>query len=1054
MTSITFEGCLISHRKGWKRGYFIRRMLEKIVVFIHGNSYIRNSLLYIYLRAFSRYIAKRSFMRRVILTATVALIVTQIAPMVFKNDIPQEANFDSIARWIVDGALPNAAVAQVPGPGPGPGPEERVDFVGDIQPIINANCAVAGCHVPDGIGPMSLVADVAFEELLNPGIPFQPRVIPGNPENSIIVERLEGRLQPQMPLDQDPLPQEEIALIRRWIAEGANRTAEPPGPGPGEPFGLVSVTLDGVPLTEDAKSDPVDPGEHTLNIIFDASVFHLDPEAGDVASEVADFSIFPAESFLFADVEIIEDGMGISVTEEFPEDGAFQIQAIANFDTPDEAESHFYFGTKELSDAKVSGFMLTPEEADVVEVTSDVTAVLLSESPEAIFGVDEAVKAAAKGVAAKLGKIKAGQVDGENGSGDGSNEEQRLIEAVVRVSSIATDDLSFEFLFVEDGTYHILVVGQVVADGSIQEIFGIYDIEGDGESDEVVVSGGRGVDFLEVQTFLTGEGGEPPPPPVRGIVARVELERQQFAIGRNFVVDPDQVLVIGGRGDILPGGIRDLQRNFPVVVFFEPGPTPKAFEIHILRPGQREDPHEGKAVGTVDRVDEAGIFLVEQFFQFNPETEFLDEDEGLIGPEGVFPGDFVEAQPVPHDPPPPLAVRVSVLPAGFAPGQDPDRFERVVFITPAGAVPANGATLLATNPRLQVSFNGPVDQDYVERVVGLRIIPHQEWDRLGFEARNGNLLIDLGLEEETSYTMYIFLVGRPGSFIAHFSTGDTIPGGGVTGQILPPPAEEIPGLPAGAVLRIEPTGFRIVRLMRDLPAGGFASAEEFLSAVAGMGIIHADGSYTVRGVLPGDYYPNATTPVIALGGPEGPQIPNTRRRLGGRYDLPPGDGQADQVSVGDTILDGIDIHLNPPAALMVDAVFPADNSVDVQTQTTIMVGFTDVIAVNEEGFPEVEIQLFPEAASGPIQVEDRFFRDDGKRDVSINVELEGNTTYQIYVFYAESSNEELSPVNSLDPFSGFSTGPNLGTASLSGMVEGIPDGGITRDAGHGTCQQF
>ena len=812
-------------------------------------------MLYIYLRAFSRYIAKRSFMRRVILTATVALIVTQIAPMVFKNDIPQEANFDSIARWIVDGALPNAAVAQVPGPGPGPGPEERVDFVGDIQPIINANCAVAGCHVPDGIGPMSLVADVAFEELLNPGIPFQPRVIPGNPENSIIVERLEGRLQPQMPLDQDPLPQEEIALIRRWIAEGANRTAEPPGPGPGEPFGLVSVTLDGVPLTEDAKSDPVDPGEHTLNIIFDASVFHLDPEAGDVASEVADFSIFPAESFLFADVEIIEDGMGISVTEEFPEDGAFQIQAIANFDTPDEAESHFYFGTKELSDAKVSGFMLTPEEADVVEVTSDVTAVLLSESPEAIFGVDEAVKAAAKGVAAKLGKIKAGQVDGENGSGDGSNEEQRLIEAVVRVSSIATDDLSFEFLFVEDGTYHILVVGQVVADGSIQEIFGIYDIEGDGESDEVVVSGGRGVDFLEVQTFLTGEGGEPPPPPVRGIVARVELERQQFAIGRNFVVDPDQVLVIGGRGDILPGGIRDLQRNFPVVVFFEPGPTPKAFEIHILRPGQREDPHEGKAVGTVDRVDEAGIFLVEQFFQFNPETEFLDEDEGLIGPEGVFPGDFVEAQPVPHDPPPPLAVRVSVLPAGFAPGQDPDRFERVVFITPAGAVPANGATLLATNPRLQVSFNGPVDQDYVERVVGLRIIPHQEWDRLGFEARNGNLLIDLGLEEETSYTMYIFLVGRPGSFIAHFSTGDTIPGGGVTGQILPPPAEEIPGLPAGAVLRIEPTGFRIVRLMRDLPAGGFASAEEFLSAVAGMGIIHADGSYTVREFFRGTIIP-------------------------------------------------------------------------------------------------------------------------------------------------------------------------------------------------------
>ena len=222
----------------------------------------------------------------------------------------------------------------------------------------------------------------------------------------------------------------------------------------------------------------------------------------------------------------------------------------------------------------------------------------------------------------------------------------------------------------------------------------------------------------------------------------------------------------------------------------------------------------------------------------------------------------------------------------------------MVFITPAGAVPANGATLLSTNPRLQISFNGPVDQGYVDEIVGLRILPHQEWDRLGFEARNGNLLIDLGLEEETSYTMYLWLRGRPGSFLANFSTGGTIPGGGATGQILLPAAEEIPGLPAGAVLRIEPIGFRVVRLMKVDPAGPFASGEEFLSQIAGLGIVHADGSYTVRGVPPGDYYPQATTLVIALGGPEGPQIPNTRRRLRGIYDLPPGDGQADRFLLG------------------------------------------------------------------------------------------------------------------------------------------------------------
>ena len=239
---------------------------------------------------------------------------------------------------------------------------------------------------------------------------------------------------------------------------------------------------------------------------------------------------------------------------------------------------------------------------------------------------------------------------------------------------VATDDLSFEFLFVEDGTYHIILVGQVVADGSIQEVFGLYDIEGDGESDEVVVSGGSGVDFLEVGTFIT-EGGEPPPPPVRGIVARVELERQQFAIGRYFDVDPDQVLVIGVRGDILPGGIRDLQQNFPVVVFFDPGPTPKAFEIRILRPGEREGPDEGKAVGVVDQVEQARIFLIEQFFQFNPDSEFLNENEEPIGPGGVFPGDFVEVQPVPHDPPPPTRGTGAGFACGFCarPGSRPVR---------------------------------------------------------------------------------------------------------------------------------------------------------------------------------------------------------------------------------------------------------------------------------------------------------------------------------------------------------------------------------------------
>jgi hypothetical protein len=48
-----------------------------------------------------------------------------------------------------------------------------------------------------------------------------PVVVPGNPNNSLIVKRLEGTVMPQMPLGGSPLTAPEIARIRQWILEGA-----------------------------------------------------------------------------------------------------------------------------------------------------------------------------------------------------------------------------------------------------------------------------------------------------------------------------------------------------------------------------------------------------------------------------------------------------------------------------------------------------------------------------------------------------------------------------------------------------------------------------------------------------------------------------------------------------------------------------------------------------------------------------------------------------------------------------------------------------------------
>ena len=46
-------------------------------------------------------------------------------------------------------------------------------------------------------------------------------VVPGDPDNSLLIKRIEGTVGPQMPLSLPPLSAPEIETIRQWIAEGA-----------------------------------------------------------------------------------------------------------------------------------------------------------------------------------------------------------------------------------------------------------------------------------------------------------------------------------------------------------------------------------------------------------------------------------------------------------------------------------------------------------------------------------------------------------------------------------------------------------------------------------------------------------------------------------------------------------------------------------------------------------------------------------------------------------------------------------------------------------------
>jgi hypothetical protein len=98
------------------------------------------------------------------------------------------------------------------------------------------------CHTSTGRNPaggLNLIPDVAYAQLVNAASVAKPgavRVIPGDPDNSYLVRKLEdsavcappvfgpdcivGR---RMPLNAEPLTDGQIRIIRRWIAIGAPR---------------------------------------------------------------------------------------------------------------------------------------------------------------------------------------------------------------------------------------------------------------------------------------------------------------------------------------------------------------------------------------------------------------------------------------------------------------------------------------------------------------------------------------------------------------------------------------------------------------------------------------------------------------------------------------------------------------------------------------------------------------------------------------------------------------------------------------------------------------
>ncbi|HIM23843.1 MAG TPA: hypothetical protein EYM30_06545, partial [Verrucomicrobia bacterium] len=95
---------------------------------------------------------------------------------------------------------------------------KKVSFYNEIRPILQGQCH--GCHQPAKAKGEYVMT--TFVQLLKGGESEEKAIVPSKPDEShliTLITPIDG--EAEMPQKGDPLPAEQIALITRWVAEGA-----------------------------------------------------------------------------------------------------------------------------------------------------------------------------------------------------------------------------------------------------------------------------------------------------------------------------------------------------------------------------------------------------------------------------------------------------------------------------------------------------------------------------------------------------------------------------------------------------------------------------------------------------------------------------------------------------------------------------------------------------------------------------------------------------------------------------------------------------------------
>ncbi len=135
------------------------------------------------------------------------------------------------------------------------GNDQPVSFMDQIAPLLKENCYA--CH--DAKKRKGKLEMTSFEKLMKGGDSGEP-VVPGKPEESLIWTQTSGTEDPHMPPKEAGglMPKEKVALIERWIKEGAKfdgpspqtdlaaelrRRWKPPAPPASYPFPSIVRAL-------------------------------------------------------------------------------------------------------------------------------------------------------------------------------------------------------------------------------------------------------------------------------------------------------------------------------------------------------------------------------------------------------------------------------------------------------------------------------------------------------------------------------------------------------------------------------------------------------------------------------------------------------------------------------------------------------------------------------------------------------------------------------------------------------------------------------------------